>query len=549
MASGTITGTTNNEYITPTISWSSTPNTAGNYSDVTVTLYYKKSSASTASTYGTLSYTLTINGEATSGSKVVTLAPNNTNVTIVTATVRVTHNSNGAKSITISATGGIPGTSFTSTSCSSTVALDVIVRASTPTVSSSSVALGSTVTISTNRANATLTHRLTYMVSGQSSAMQIATGVEAGYNWTPPASLASAITSGKSAACTITCYTYADGSLIGSNTVSITLRVPNTSAYTPGLSVSATNTNNTLGAYVAGLSKLSVTVQATAKYGASITSISVRFNGVTYTSSTSPFSFTTTSPTSAGTYKLAVTIEDSRGYTTTSTTPYSFVKYSAPYITKLTAVRCNSSGAATAAGAYIKINFRGYAYATGSNRIESAGLTVDNTAVTVTTNNSASPPSATVTDVVRPLATNSSATIVATLTDTAGKTATKSITVPTVVIPFNIKDGGTGAAFGKFAETANLLESAWPIKASAGFEHVTVADLDDAISTGFYIFAGTASNKPTTSGGVVIAVKYSANYAHQLAFVNRADTSAVSALYYRRYYSGSWSNWLNVSMS
>ena len=62
MASGSFTGSTSNNYITPRILWSSTPNTTANTSDITVTFQLHKSSASSSTTYGTGSWTLKING-------------------------------------------------------------------------------------------------------------------------------------------------------------------------------------------------------------------------------------------------------------------------------------------------------------------------------------------------------------------------------------------------------------------------------------------------------------------------------------------------------
>ena len=131
MASGTINGSTNNRYISVAIDWVAKPNTAGNYSDVTATLKYKKASSSTSSTRGTLSGGIAINGNVKNYSVGVTLSANNTWVGVVQHTVRVYHDSGGKASIGISGTGGISGTTFTSTSVGTTVTLDTIPRAPT----------------------------------------------------------------------------------------------------------------------------------------------------------------------------------------------------------------------------------------------------------------------------------------------------------------------------------------------------------------------------------------------------------------------------------
>lgn len=133
MATGTINGTTSNNYITAKIEWTSTADHANNKSTVTATLYYRKSSTSTAATYGAFSGSITINGTKTNISKSVTLNPNNTWFNVGSATQTVTHNADGSKSITIAAAGGISGSSFSSTSLSGSVSLDKIARKATIT--------------------------------------------------------------------------------------------------------------------------------------------------------------------------------------------------------------------------------------------------------------------------------------------------------------------------------------------------------------------------------------------------------------------------------
>ena len=123
---GSFSGSSGNKYVQPTITWSAKQDIAGNYSDVTATLTYSRTNTG-YTTYGTWAGGITINGVRTADSKYVTITYNS-NTVALTATVRVYHNADGSKSITISADGGISGTSFNSTSCSSTITLDPIPR-------------------------------------------------------------------------------------------------------------------------------------------------------------------------------------------------------------------------------------------------------------------------------------------------------------------------------------------------------------------------------------------------------------------------------------
>ena len=130
MASGNWTGTTSNSSITPRIVWSSTAKDANtNTSEVTVTLQVKKSTASSNTTSGTGAWTVLIDGVTYNFSKYLSIPPNNTYVDVYTKTVTIKHDLDGKKSIVIGWTGGISGTTYTTTTIADkVVALDTIDR-------------------------------------------------------------------------------------------------------------------------------------------------------------------------------------------------------------------------------------------------------------------------------------------------------------------------------------------------------------------------------------------------------------------------------------
>ena len=130
--SGNFTGTTSNQYVQPKITWSATQSVSGNYSDITATLTYSRTNTG-YTTSGTWRGSITINGVTTSGSLSGVSITYNSNTEVLTATTRVEHNSDGAKSISISAEGSISGASLTYTTVSSTITLDTIPRAATIT--------------------------------------------------------------------------------------------------------------------------------------------------------------------------------------------------------------------------------------------------------------------------------------------------------------------------------------------------------------------------------------------------------------------------------
>lgn len=130
MASSSFTFATNNKYITGRIRWSSISNgSTANSSTVTAYLDFKKSSASTASTYGTFDGYININGSTKNLSLRVTLYANDSWVNVGSHVYTVAHNSDGTKSIYITAYGAISGTSFSmSPYTKSGIALDKIPR-------------------------------------------------------------------------------------------------------------------------------------------------------------------------------------------------------------------------------------------------------------------------------------------------------------------------------------------------------------------------------------------------------------------------------------
>lgn len=163
--SGAFTGTTGNQYIFPTIRWSAVQSQDGNYSDVTATLYYSRSNSG-YTTSGTWSGGITIDGQWTAGSRHIEVSYQSGTLAM-SATVRVYHDADGSRSVTISAAGYISGTTLSSTDISQTVTLDQIARASVPTTNKSSIAMGEEIIIYTNRKNTAFCHTARYTFAGQ----------------------------------------------------------------------------------------------------------------------------------------------------------------------------------------------------------------------------------------------------------------------------------------------------------------------------------------------------------------------------------------------
>lgn len=250
---------------TSTISWA-----AYGGSDGTSTTKYTETGPVTVTINGTTVLSLTSRFNMTKGQK------------IGSGTITIAHNTDGTKSISVGISAAIWQTAVNCT-FSGTITLNTIPRATTPTVSSSSVAMNSAVTISTPRASSSFTHTLTYSFGSASGT--IATGVGTSYSWTVPLSLANQVPNNTSGSCTITCKTYSGNTLIGTKTVTITLTVP--SSVVPSISSVSTSDPtgylSTYGAYVQGKSTLKVSVSASGSYSSTIKSYKIVANGSTYT--------------------------------------------------------------------------------------------------------------------------------------------------------------------------------------------------------------------------------------------------------------------------
>lgn len=313
---------------------------SNNTSNVTVSVrVYRTNTGYT--TYGTGTVYCTINGTQytegiTSSDKITS-----SGIVLFSKTLNITHNADGTK--TLSTSTRITHDQFSSSAQPYSQALTTIPRATTPTVSASSVNMGSSITINMPRASSSFDHTLTYKFG--SATGTIGSDLGTSQAWTVPLSLASQVPNGTSGTCTITCKTYNGSTLIGTKTVSFTAKVP--SSVVPSISsITVAEAESGLsakfGAYVQNKSKLKVTISAAGSYSSTIKSYKTTIAGKSYTTS----SFTSGVLTSSGTVTISCTVTDSRGRTATKSSTVTVLAYTAPKISIFSAVRANGLGAA-----------------------------------------------------------------------------------------------------------------------------------------------------------------------------------------------------------
>lgn len=327
--SGSFSGQTSNTYIKPTIKWVAEQNEAENYSDVTATLYYSRTNKG-YTTQGTWSGRITIAGESTSDRKHLEITYNS-NTKAITATVRVYHDDYGAKSLTISASGSISGTTLESTSISAKITLDTIPRASTISASDANIESRSTVVV--NRKNATFTHSIAYAfgdLSGYIKADGTTTAnltriSETTINMLLPSSFYGQIPDDPSAECTLTCTTWSGTKQIGqaqttkfAATAAKNLCVPTVSGSVQDVNSSTVSLTGDKNKLIRFSSTARCTISATARNGARI--VDMKIGGKTPTNAILDIP-------NVDVAKVVFQATDSRGYTSKKEINLNLISY------------------------------------------------------------------------------------------------------------------------------------------------------------------------------------------------------------------------------
>ena len=468
--SGTITGTVSgNSLITSRITWTlNSQSVANNTSSVTVTLAYKRSDSQL--TYGTGSWKLTINGTSYTGSSYKEISSSWVNV--FSKTVTITHDSNGAKTFSMNASGSyIPGTSLEGTKCSGSGTLTTIPRASSFNSVTSSVELGSKVTLSITPKSANFYHKFTFKCGSTTAEYKPGktTSTNAvSYQYTIPTGWSNQITTATSKSVSVTMQTYSNEACttaVGSSvTKNFTVTVPNNSTYNPTVSLAATLGNATgLGSstYVQGRTSINLSATGSAKADASIKSYvfkraSTTLKTVTSTS-TSASASETTNTTGSVTY--SVTITDSRGRTATASQTITVYAYSAPTLTINNLYRSNSDGTKnTTSGTcfYIKATFT-YT-SSGGNSIDSSTVKYKLPSDSGWRDGANLTSSVGVTLGNGDIDTNKNYDVYVSVVDKVGTVVSKKLTIPTIFVTMDFKAGGTGIAIGKIAEEDALFD-------------------------------------------------------------------------------------------
>lgn len=463
-SSGSFSGSIHSGHYVLRVDWTQTKNISANTSTVTAKAYLVNDWS--LSIYGRSDNSITINGTA---QIYESPAVNGTGTHLLgTVTQTVNHNSDGTKSLTMSAVfyirATLSGTYYESITASANITLDSIARASS--VSTPNATMGSATAIAISRASSSFTHTLTYTFGTAAGTIATKT-TSTSVSWTPPLSLASQIPKAVTGTCTVTCTTYNGSTKIGSKTCTLTLTVP--ASIKPTItSLTAARVDGevpgTWGIYVQTKSKATLTINgAEGSYGSTISSYSITGGGYTSTAS----SFTTGFLNTSGMVTFTATVTDSRGrVSAVATVSISVVAYSPPSFASYLSQRCLSNGTVNDDGTYIR-GLVSYSYASCSSKNTITRATYYKKASdTAWTNANAAFSSGTAfTFGGGNISTETSYDIKYTLTDAFTTIAIQDI-VSTAAVVMDFKRGGKGVAVGKVSEKDNTFEVAedWDVR-------------------------------------------------------------------------------------
>lgn len=585
MASGTIYGSTGNQYIDSKIVWSATANTSANTSSVTASLYYKRNNTG-FTTQGTGSFTITIDGQAATASKYMTITENAW-VLAVTATKTVNHNGDGTKAITISASGSIPDTTLSSTSCSGRVSLDTIARASTLT-SASNKTLGSACSVKWTPLSKSFRYKLKFSLGSWSyTTAAIHPNTTSAYTYTGytlPLTVANQLPSAKTGTMTVVLYTYSDSGAstqVGStSSKTFTVTVPDNSSTKPTVSMTLTPVSS-LGTtfsslYIQGKSKVKAVISGSGKYGATISSYKMYAQGKSYSSPYQSGYLST-----PGTVTVKGIAYDSRDYYDEIETDITVLPYSKPALlpasgeSSIICARSDVNGNLSESGTYLKIKARrSYSKVTSDGtqknfciiryRVREETTNTFSSWVTILAKTATSD----VIDVTLSNVVSSAETayfVQIGVVDDIGESAAVQFSIPSDFVTIDVpeKHKGKRVGVGRYAEDSDEpgIDVGMPIHGGS-VDNLTLGDLITATSSApidlnNYKTAGNyyspnadnskyITNSPYTDGGFSLIVRHlqSANMIRQELFYGRSN--------WQRHYNSStdtWSDWLRYLMT
>lgn len=374
----------------------------------------------------------------------------------------LTHNTDGTKSFTAWAEAAIYTYAISSTRYGYSVDLPQIPRASSISVSGSTM-MNSPLTISISKASSSFTHTITWEFGDISGTLADKTSASS-VSWTPPLDLAYQIPDDTSGHGTIYCETWSGNSLVGKTSINFTLTLP--SNFKPDIqqfvsSIASTKPSG-CGMYVKNNSTVRLSALVSGTYGSTIKKCVISGPNLSYetNSSSNSYSATSSTLTTFGDKTYTITITDSRGRTDSRTKTIRVVDYNSPVITSYTSFRSNSNGSMNSSGTYITHKITPSFYPLNGKNIakiivyskKSTDSAYGN--ATIITNSAENQKVLVFTHTTQTFEIDSTYDFKIVISDSVGNSATIYTHVGTKNVPLNIASNNKSVAVGGFAQTS-----------------------------------------------------------------------------------------------
>lgn len=316
-------------------------------------------------------YRVVVNGSTVHDANHTVSCGSGQTVGIADGYTTVSHNADGSKSISVSASFSCDNTNYYAPrtgGCSGNVTLTTIPRASSISIDSPSIECGNTININGSSASKNFTHKIYATWNGKTSELTTISGtLTPTFSYTIPTAWEKDLPNSTSGIVTFTLETFSGSTSVGSKSVNATIKVR--SSVVPSIdSIKVTDANSVcagIGQIVQSQSRLKFAITYSGAKGSTVTSVSTKFEGQTYNGS----SFTTGIVRGSGSITYTTTIYDSRGRSSQISGKVTVSAYSSPSLTNVTARRANSSYTVDeASGTYALLHFKvGFTSLTGKN--------------------------------------------------------------------------------------------------------------------------------------------------------------------------------------
>ncbi len=306
-------------------------------------------------------FKVSVNGTQVLNQSFTPNVPVNTLVGVKSGTVTISHDADGSKTISASASFSGSNSGYYAPitgSCSGTVKLTTIPRASIISIDSPSIECGKTININGSSASKNFTHKIYATWNGKTSELTTISGtLTPTFSYTIPTAWEKDLPNSTSGIVTFTLETFSGSTSVGSKSVNATIKVR--SSVVPSIdSIKVTDANSVcagIGQIVQSQSRLKFAITYSGAQGSTVTSVSTKFEGQTYNGS----SFTTGIVRGSGSISYTTTIYDSRGRSSQISGKVTVSAYSSPSLTNVSAKRANSSYTVDeASGTYALLHFK-----------------------------------------------------------------------------------------------------------------------------------------------------------------------------------------------